>query len=78
MPRARSADASVATTAGSCYLRAHQVGNDDQAYESLPTLDYETIRTDSGWKIRHFVENILARVRSTEVVLGATGQRGRS
>lgn len=45
----------------SCYLRAHHVGNRERAHlfeESLGRFDFETVRDDDGWKIRHMAENL--------------------
>ncbi|MBV1687553.1 nuclear transport factor 2 family protein [Novosphingobium sp. G106] len=53
----------------SCYLRAHHVGNRERAHlfeESLGRFDFETVRTDGGWKIRHMEENLFVMLGTAE------------
>jgi hypothetical protein len=57
------------TARASCYLRAHHVGNRERAHlfeESLGRFDFETVRTDGGWKIRWMEENLFVMLGTAE------------
>ena len=46
---------------GSCYMRAHHVGNRERAHlfeESLGRFDFDLVRAGQEWKIRRMDENI--------------------
>jgi len=58
-----------ASAKASCYLRAHHVGNRERAHlfeESLGRFDFETLRTESGWKIRRMEENLFVMLGTAE------------
>jgi 3-phenylpropionate/cinnamic acid dioxygenase small subunit len=58
-----------ASAKASCYLRAHHVGNRERAHlfeESLGRFDFETVRTDAGWKIRWMEENLFVMLGTAE------------
>ena len=59
---------------GSCYLRAHHVGNRERAHlfeESLGRFDYESVFDDGRWKIRRMEENIFIILGTPDAFPGA-------
>lgn len=58
---------------GSCYMRAHHVGNADRAHlfeESLGRFDFDFVRTGDGWKIREMHENIFIVLGTPDAFAG--------
>lgn len=61
---------------GSCYMRAHHVGNRERSHlfeESLGRFDLKTVREAGGWKIARMEENIFVMLGTADAFADPLG-----